>query len=224
VVLLRAQRSGCASRSALPGCARARPQQECDGLVLRTGVGAHRSRGRRTAVRLALACTLCMLISSCASFRPEPINLRVSARRFAARTVHSRRLTRYLVALGLPPENSWGFRRLTYVAVFERPQLTIANARYRAALGSLRLAEQIDNPKIGIRTAYNASQLLPTPWSVGPIFSFLIQKGACSLPDFEPASFKPPPEPLIELIAFRNFANQLYNAQDLAVKLLVCYI
>jgi cobalt-zinc-cadmium efflux system outer membrane protein len=175
VVLLRAQRSGCASRSALPGCARARPQQECDGLVLRTGVGAHRSRGRRTAVRLALACTLCMLISSCASFRPEPINLRVSARRFAARTVHSRRLTRYLVALGLPPENSWGFRRLTYVAVFERPQLTIANARYRAALGSLRLAEQIDNPKIGIRTAYNASQLLPTPWSVGPIFSFLIQ-------------------------------------------------
>ena len=123
----------------------------------------------------ALACALCVLLTSCASFRPEPINLRVSARRFAARSLRNRRLGAYLTAMGVRPRDRWGFRRLTYVAVFERPQLTIANARYRAALGRLRIAEQIANPKIGISSAYDASVPLPTPWSVGSIFSVLIQ-------------------------------------------------
>ena len=131
--------------------------------------------GGRAAALWALGCVVCVVLTSCASFRPEPISLRANARRFAARSLHNRRLGAYLAAMGRPPRARWGFRRLTYVAVFERPQLTIANARYRAALGRLRIAEQIDNPKIGISAAYNASEPLPTPWSVGPLFSFLIQ-------------------------------------------------
>lgn len=152
-----------------------RPRKRCGGARRARAPVVRRGALQRGALRLTFSTALCILLSSCVPFRPEPISLRAGARRFAARSLHSGPLTRYLVALGLPPGNSWGFRRLTYVAVFERPQLKIASARYRVALGRLRIAEQIDNPKIGIHTAFNATQMLPTPWSVGPIFSFLVQ-------------------------------------------------
>ena len=155
------------------GCEASHGKPGCGGIGARS---AARDPGRgRAGALLALGCAVCILLTSCASFRPEPISLRASARRFSARTLHNRRLTTYLAALGLPPGNSWGLRRLTYVAVFERPELKIARADYRAALGRLRIAEQIANPKVGISTGFNVSQPLPTPWSVGPILTFLIQ-------------------------------------------------
>ncbi len=155
----------------------------CRGNSGRGGIGPRRSapesaRGSaagRTGTLVAIACAVCMVLTSCASFRPEPINLRASARRFSARTLHNRRLTAYLTALGRPPGNSWGLRRLTYVAVFERPRMKIVRADYRIALGRLRTAEQVPNPKLGVSAGFNVSQPLPTPWSVGPILTFLVQ-------------------------------------------------
>lgn len=132
-------------------------------------------RIRRSQVLAMVAVTLSVALTSCASYRAKPINLQTSAQSFAARTLHNPRLVAYLTALGLPPGSSWGFRRLTYVAVFERPTLKVADAKYRIAFGKLGIARQIDNPTVGISTGYNATALLPTPWSVGPILSFLVQ-------------------------------------------------
>lgn len=129
----------------------------------------------RLRVFLGLIGLICVMLSSCAAFRPEPINLRVSAQRFEARTLHSRRLDAYLAAMGVPSRDRWGFRRLSYVAVFERPDLKIVGADYRVALGKLKIAEQIPNPTVGVSAGFNVTQPLPTPWSVGPILSFLIQ-------------------------------------------------
>ncbi|WP_319616033.1 TolC family protein [Acidiphilium acidophilum] len=68
----------------------------------------------------------------------------------------------------------WDIGTLTLVAVYERPDLRVANANYAIAKGGLTTAAAIPNPVLGLSPTYNSTNTFPSPWKIGPVISFLV--------------------------------------------------
>lgn len=114
------------------------------------------------------------LLTGCARYTARPINPAASATSLSARRLDDPNLLRFLAVMGHPVPR-WGVDTLTLVAVYERPDLEIANANEAIAAGGLTTAAAIPNPVLGLSSTYNATTPFPSPWKVGPVINFLIE-------------------------------------------------
>lgn len=138
--------------------------------------------GPTAAQALALAATLALTASlaltgtlaGCAHYRNHPIDTATTARHILARRLDDPGLTRFLTAMNLPPDHRWGLRALTLTAVYNRPNLRIANAAAAIAAGAVVTAKALPNPVLSLRPTYNATNGNPSPIKIGPIVNFLI--------------------------------------------------
>lgn len=120
-----------------------------------------------------LVLLLPVLLVGCARYSAYPISPVANATALSARRLNDPNLLRFLAAMGQPAPR-WGIDTLTLVAVYERPDLRIANANYAIARGGLTSASAIPNPVLGLSPSYNATAPFPSPWKIGPVISFLI--------------------------------------------------
>ncbi|HET9147353.1 MAG TPA: TolC family protein [Acetobacteraceae bacterium] len=120
-----------------------------------------------------LALLLPGLLAGCAHYTARPIDPALSARALKARRLNDPRLLRFLSAMGRGAPPDWNIGTLTLVALYERPDIRIADANYALAKGGLTTAAVIPNPILGLSPTYNTVGL-PAPIKVGPIVTFLI--------------------------------------------------
>lgn len=122
-----------------------------------------------------LLCAITML-SGCASFHARPLSAAAAARALQARSLQDPRLLRfvslYLHRPGRP--GRWNLAALTAAAVYERPEMKIAQAQVRAAQGGAVTAAAWPNPVVGLAPTYNSTLTTPSPWKVGPIVTELL--------------------------------------------------
>ena len=121
-----------------------------------------------------LALLLPGLLVGCAHYTARPIDPALSARALKARRLNDPRLLRFLSAMGRGAQPDWNIGTLTLVALYERPDIRIADAGYALAKGGLTTAAAIPNPILGLSPTYNTAAGLPSPVKVGPIVTFLI--------------------------------------------------
>ncbi|MDD2875984.1 MAG: TolC family protein [Acidiphilium sp.] len=115
-----------------------------------------------------------LLLTGCARYQSRSIMPAQAARHLSARRLDDPELQRFLAAMGEPAGHRWGLRALTLVAVYERPDLVIANADYALAQGGLVSARALPNPELSISPTYNVTNGNPSPLKIGPIVSFLL--------------------------------------------------
>ena len=128
-----------------------------------------------SAVRCLLA-LLALSVAGCATYRARPIHPEQSARALATRSLTNPRLRRFLAIETHrrgPPR--WNLETLTLVAIYERPDMPLAVGRLAEAKAGQITAAQLPNPTLSLRPAYNTTTMVPSPWKVGPIVSFLIR-------------------------------------------------
>ena len=115
------------------------------------------------------------LLAGCASYTPRPIHPEKTAQALTRRTLSDPRLLRFLAAQRHqdgPPR--WNIGTLSLVAVYERPDMPLAEARLREAQGGETTAAALPNPTLQLAPTYDTTTAAP-PWTVGPVVSFLIQ-------------------------------------------------
>ena len=140
-----------------------------------------RARSRRTiplrAASLRAAWLLpALLVAACARYHAEPIDAAHTAQALTARRLSDARLVRFLGAMGVHPSGRWDLHALVLVAVYERPDLRIAHARYALARGGVIAAGEVPNPQLALAPTFDATpvQAIASPWTVGPVVDFLI--------------------------------------------------
>ena len=131
------------------------------------------SNGFRFSGLPALA--LLSLLTACNIKPVTRINLGTTAQSLRARSLTNERLDWFLATMGEGQQPAWNMQTLALVALYERPNLSIANANYFAAQAGVITALEIPNPKLSLSTAYNATDFIPNPWSIGPTVTFLIR-------------------------------------------------
>ena len=112
-------------------------------------------------------------LAGCATYKAQPINPATSARALEARALNDPGLMNFLQKAD-PAGHGWTLERLTLVGLFERPDVLIAEDQKLVAEGSLRTAAALPNPTLSLTPTYNATKLMPSPWKIGPIFSFML--------------------------------------------------
>jgi len=123
---------------------------------------------RITAFIFLSVCTM-----SCATYRPASVAPAETAHQFAARTLASGDLCRYLSAnltapLPACPPARWDLASLTLAGFFYSPDLAVAEAKLNVAEAAIITAGQRPNPTIGIGPAYTASAAPAiAPWAIG---------------------------------------------------------
>lgn len=126
-------------------------------------------------IRLRITLLASALLAGCASYAPRPLDPEATARALNERSLSDPRLLRFLAAEqhrdGAP---RWDIDTLSLVAVYERPDLPLAEAKLREARGGETTAAALPNPKLSILPTYNTTTTA-SPWTVGPVVSFLIQ-------------------------------------------------
>ncbi len=125
--------------------------------------------------RLPAALLVCALLGGCASYMPRPLHPEKMAQALTRRTLSDPRLLRFLAAQlhqGGPPR--WNIGTLSLVAVYERPDMPLAEARLREAQGGETTAAALPNPSLQLAPTYDTSTSA-SPWTVGPVVTFLIQ-------------------------------------------------
>lgn len=115
-----------------------------------------------------------LFLAGCAHYAARPINPVASARLLTGRNLVNPALTKFLTAMGCKSGHRWGLDALTLVAVFERPDLAIADAQYAVARGGVISAGALPNPTMTINPEYNATNPNPSPFKIGPVISFLV--------------------------------------------------
>jgi len=132
--------------------------------------------GRRVGSRrwAAVVVLLPALLAGCAHYVARPIDPVARARLLTGRRLDDPVLARFLASMGCKAGHRWGLGALTLVAVFERPDLAIADARYAVANGGVVSAGALPNPTLAISPEYNATNARPSPFKIGPVISFLI--------------------------------------------------
>ncbi len=125
--------------------------------------------------RLPAALLASALLAGCASYTPKPIHPEQTAQALTRRTLSDPRLLRFLAAqLHQDGPPRWNIGTLSLVAVYERPDMPLAEARLREAQGGETTAAALPNPSLQLAPTYDTSTSAP-PWTVGPVVSFLIQ-------------------------------------------------
>lgn len=113
------------------------------------------------------------MLAGCAHDPPRPLNPARHAARLSARGLDGPGLHRFLAAMGHQAPG-WNLATLTLVAVYERPEIRIATADLALARGGVRTAASLPNPTLALTPTFNASQISPSPWQIGPLISFLV--------------------------------------------------
>lgn len=125
--------------------------------------------------RLLIVLLVSALLSGCASYTPRPLDPAKTAAALNRHTLTDPRLLRFLVAeqhSDGPP--SWDIDTLALVAVYERPDMPLAEAMLREARGGETAAAALPNPTLSIAPTYDTTTTA-SPWTVGPVVTFLIQ-------------------------------------------------
>ncbi|MDF0491391.1 TolC family protein [Sphingomonas sp. H39-1-10] len=116
------------------------------------------------------------LLAGCATYRAEPIVPAQSAARFDARTLDDPRLAGFIAAARPDDQGSgWTLDRLTLAALYFHPNLDIAYARAEVAKAAIRTAAQRPNPSLNLSPQYNATTMIPSPWTVGAAINLLVE-------------------------------------------------
>ncbi|MBW4025693.1 MAG: TolC family protein, partial [Proteobacteria bacterium] len=69
----------------------------------------------------------------------------------------------------------WDLDALTLAALYERPDMPIAAAQVEVAEAGEVTAREWPNPVFSLAPTYNTTTVIPSPWTVGPFISTLIQ-------------------------------------------------
>jgi cobalt-zinc-cadmium efflux system outer membrane protein len=123
-----------------------------------------------------LAALMVLPLASCVTYQARPIHPEHSARKLARRSLRDPRLLHFIVIEERhegPPR--WNLETLSLVATYERPDLSLATARFDEARAGERIAAQLPNPTLSFQPTYNTTTTVPSPWKVGPVVSFLIR-------------------------------------------------
>ena len=131
---------------------------------------------------LLLACLmLTVVLTGCATYRPQPIAPMQLAQRFEERTLASAELRAYLARqLGhdiVPwPLPRWNREMLTLAAWYYSPALDIARAQWGTAKAGIDVAGAIPNPVLQLPFQYATPNPGPgAPWVVGPSLDIPIE-------------------------------------------------
>ena len=131
---------------------------------------------RGALVRTLAALGLVIGLAGCATFHRRPLDAAASGQHLLARRLSNKRLLTFLAAMGQPTAPArWGLKSLTLVALYERPDVKLAHASLSAALAHEITARALPNPTLSLSPTYNSSDLVPSPWKIGPLVTFLIQ-------------------------------------------------
>jgi len=115
------------------------------------------------------------LLSACNTTPLARMNLVKTTKMIQARNLKNRRLDRFLEIMDNGHPIRWNQHNLALVALYERPNLRIAGSNYFAAKAGLITAREIPNPKLSLNAAYNTTDFIPNPWSIGPTVTFLLR-------------------------------------------------
>lgn len=120
---------------------------------------------------MLLGACLAPLLTSCAHYRPRPIEPDASANRFMARSLQNPQLQRYLRKHDAESATrfDWDLRNLTWVAFYYQPDLDAARAQWQAAKAAAITAGAHPNPTLDITNQYNVDAAMGiSPWTIGP--------------------------------------------------------
>jgi cobalt-zinc-cadmium efflux system outer membrane protein len=124
------------------------------------------------------------LSSACANqvYHSKAIEAEKTADQFAARSLNSPELQRYMQSQGYPaealPVSTWGLRELTLAAFFYHPQLAVARAQWQAARAQEVTAGQKPNPSIsGDIEHHSKTDGGVSPWTLGISLDIPIETG-----------------------------------------------
>ncbi len=112
-------------------------------------------------------------LAGCAAYRPQPINPAATAAALEARRLNDPGLMKFLHRAD-PTRHGWTLERLTLVGLYERPEILIAEDQKLIAESFLQTATALPNPTMSLTPTYNTTNLMPSPWKIGPIFSFML--------------------------------------------------
>ena len=129
---------------------------------------------------------LAVLVSGCASYRPEPLSPADNASVLDSRTLGDRRLQKFIeVALHrtgkADPPPGWDLSTLTLAAIYFHPDIAIAHAKLASAEAGVITARQRPNPALGITNVFGQAVMagaIPAgaaAITVGPVVDFLIE-------------------------------------------------
>ena len=111
-----------------------------------------------------LAALLLVLLAQCASYRARPIDPAVTAAALTRRSLSDPRLLRFFAIDQRhqdPPR--WNLETLTLVALYERPEMPIAEATLQAAAAGEITAAMLPNPVLSLSAKYDTTTSL-IPW------------------------------------------------------------
>jgi outer membrane protein, heavy metal efflux system len=123
------------------------------------------------------------LSSACANqvYHPKAIEVDKKADQFAARSLNSLELRRYMQSQGYPAEapiSTWGLRELTLAAFFYHPQLAVARAQWQAAQAEKITAGQKPNPSISGNVEHHSkTDGGVSPWTLGISLDIPVETG-----------------------------------------------
>ncbi len=116
-------------------------------------------------------------LSGCARMQARALDPAQSAAALRAKNFSDPRLQRFLSAMGArppDPNGPYGVRALVLTALYERPDLALAQGRVALARAQLTTARTLPNPVLSLTPSYNATDGLPSPLKIGPIIDFVI--------------------------------------------------
>ncbi len=116
-------------------------------------------------------------LSGCARMTTRPLDPAQSAAVLRAKNFNDPQLQRFLTAMGAQPTHQgdgYGLRALVLVAVYERPDLALAQGQVALARADLTTARALPNPVLSLTPSYNVTDGMPSPLKIGPIVNFII--------------------------------------------------
>ncbi len=126
-------------------------------------------------IRLSTAVFVSALLAGCATYTPRPLNPAKTAAALSRRGLSDPRLLRFLAAeQHRAGPLRWNLDTLTLAAIYERPDMPLATAKLREARAGETTAAALPNPTLSIAPTYDTTTIA-SPWTVGPIVTFLIQ-------------------------------------------------
>ena len=108
-------------------------------------------------------------LTGCASYHPKPIAPAQSAALLEARRLDDAGLKKFLEENSSAPKNwpkkKWDLDSLTLAAFYFQPNLAVARAQWREAVGGINTAGAIPNPTVTVGPGYNFSAAAGVePW------------------------------------------------------------
>lgn len=120
-----------------------------------------------------------LALAGCASYQPRPIALAKTAATYQTRTLDDPGLRTFLRqnGVGAPGASArWDLRALTWVALYEQPDLAVARAKWHAAQAAMITAGARPNPTLDFTNQYDVdSPRGISPRTAGPTLNIPIE-------------------------------------------------